>query len=89
MRLPTLVPGWGAESVLEFVFISIYCCWECGGGLCGGSEVLCSSFPFSAAWACLGWGRAVRVTADRDTSTCGEEGDPPLGQGVAPGPGLH
>lgn len=48
VRLPTLVPGRGAESVLEFVFISIYCCWECRGGLCGGSEVMCSSFPVRA-----------------------------------------
>lgn len=44
-ELPMLVPGLGAESVGEFVFISIYCCWELRGGLCRGSEVLCCSSP--------------------------------------------
>lgn len=44
-RLPTPVPGLRAECVEEFVFISIYCRWECRGGLCRGSEVLCCSSP--------------------------------------------
>lgn len=38
------------------------------------------------------WGRAVgaaRVAGDGDTSACGREGDPPLGQGAAPRPGLR
>lgn len=43
VRLPTLIPGLGAESVKEFVFISIYCCRERRGGLCRGLEVLCCS----------------------------------------------
>lgn len=45
VRLPILALGLGAESAEEFVFISIYCCWECRGGLCGGLEMLCCSSP--------------------------------------------
>lgn len=45
VMLPMLALGLGAESWGEFVFISIYCCWERRGGLCGGLEMLCCSSP--------------------------------------------
>lgn len=88
----TLVLGLGAESVEEYVFISIYCCWERRGGLCRESEVLCLFFPPALPEpGCPCWGRAVgtvRVTRDRDTSEHGRESDPVLTQGPAPRPGV-
>lgn len=85
VRLPTPVSGLGAKHEEEFVFISIYCRWECRGGLCRGLEVLCCSslHPLSAgrlhsaARGCPGCVRAlgaVKVTRDRDTSGCGRRG---------------
>lgn len=72
----------------EFVFISIYCCWECRRGSCRGSEVLCLFFPSALpAPGCLFSGRAVgtvRLTRDREASAYGRESDLVLTQGAAP-----
>lgn len=87
MRPSMLVSGLGAGSVEEFVFISIYCCWERRGGLCRGSEVLCLFFPSALpAPGCPCLGRAVgtvRMSRDRDASAHGRESDPVLTQGAA------